>query len=127
MNDALTKAVSPAEVKANVFAIYSEKAPWPDGMTALFYQKVWHIFGPQVVSMVQEFIDSGGIDSSINEVNLCLIPRNEQPRRMREFWPTILCNASYKIISKVLCQQLKILFPNLVSETQLAFVAGRVI
>lgn len=43
MNNSLLWAVSAAEVKAAVFAIHPEKAPGPDGMTALFYQKFWHL------------------------------------------------------------------------------------
>lgn len=92
MNDALTR---------------EGESSRPDGIMALFYQKLWHIIGSQVVSMVQDFMTSGSFDPCLNEVNICLIPKVERSRAMKEFRPISLCNVSYKIISKVLCKRLR--------------------
>ncbi|XP_048613347.1 uncharacterized protein LOC125587196 [Brassica napus] len=108
MNDSLTTHVSEWEVKLALFSMHPDKASGPDGMTALFYQKFWDI-------------DYG----QWSDTNICVIPKTTKPNDMAQFRPISLCNVSYKIVSKVLCQRLKKVLPGLISETQLAFVAGR--
>ena len=77
--------------------------------------------------MVNNFLISGAFDDKLNMTNICLIPKTVRPIRMTELRPISLCNVGYKIISKVLCQRLKGLLPKLISETQSAFVSGRLI
>nr|GEZ58106.1 hypothetical protein [Tanacetum cinerariifolium] len=48
----LEKPVSEGEVYVAVMQMHLSKAPGPDGMTALFYQKFWKIVGPTVVNVV---------------------------------------------------------------------------
>ncbi|XP_048605708.1 uncharacterized protein LOC106424118 [Brassica napus] len=125
MNDNLIAPVTEWEVKLALFAMHPEKAPGPDGMTALFYQKFWDIVKEDLTLMVNQFLFEGTMASGLNDTNICLIPKIQKPNAMAQFRPISLCNVSYKIISKVLCQRLKKVLPGLISETQSAFVAGR--
>ena len=127
MNQRLMRIATEEEVREVLFMMHPEKAPGPDGMTALFFQHSWHIIKGDLVEMVNDFLVSGELDSRLNITNICMIPKTERPIRMTELRPISLCNVGYKIISKVLCQRLKLLLPSLVSETQSAFVAGRLI
>ena len=61
--------------------------------------------------MVNNLLLTGNMDSRLNITNICMIPKTERPTRMTELRPISLCNVGYKIISK----------------TQSAFVAGRLI
>ena len=127
MNQRLLRIATEEEVREALFMMHPEKAPGPDGMTALFFQHSWHIIKGDLVEMVNDFLVSGEMDSRLNITNICMIPKTERPTRMTELRPISLCNVGYKIIKKVLCQRLKVLLPSLVSETQSAFVAGRLI
>ncbi|XP_033131796.1 uncharacterized protein LOC117126793 [Brassica rapa] len=125
MNANLTAPISEWEVKLALFAMHPEKAPGPDGMTALFYQKFWDIVKEDLTLMVNNFLFEGVVAKGLNDTNICLIPKVMKPNAMAQFRPISLCNVSYKIISKVLYQRLKKVLPGLISETQSAFVAWR--
>ena len=103
------------------------KAPSPDGMNALFYQKFWHIMGDNVVTIVLDYLNSGVMGLDINHTNIVLMPKIKSLERMSDFRPISLCNVIYKIISKVLANKLKQILPSVKSFTQSAFVPGQLI
>ena len=70
---------------------------------------------------------SGEMNPKLNITNIFKITKTKRPTRMTELRPISLCNVGYTIISKVLCQRLKLCRTSLISETQSAFVAGRLI
>lgn len=49
----MIQEVTDQEIKAAMFDIEDEKAPGPDGFTAKFYKKAWHIVGRDVCDVVQ--------------------------------------------------------------------------
>ena len=56
-----------------------------------------------------------------------MIPKNKCPQTLSEFRPIALCNVLYKIISKILVFRLKSSLDKIVSDSQAAFIPGRLI
>ena len=70
MNQRLVRLATEEEVKEALFMMHPEKAPGPDGMTALFFQHSWHIIKNDLVEMVNNFLVSGEMDSRLNITNI---------------------------------------------------------
>jgi hypothetical protein len=103
------------------------KALGPDGLPPVFYQKYWHLIGEDISNAVLTCLNTGKILKAINHTHITLIPKVKNPETVQEFRPISLCNVIYKTISKVLTNRLKRVLPQIVSESQSAFVPGRLI
>lgn len=53
---------------------------------------------------------------------LVLIPKTEQPKSIRQFFPISLCNVTFKLVTKVLVNRLKMIMEHIVSPNQSSFV-----
>lgn len=60
-------------------------------------------------------------------LNYSYSPKKLNPTNMTDLRPISLCLVAYRIVSKILCTQLKKILPMIVSPTQGAFVEGRLI
>ena len=127
MNKQLTKEFQREEIIQVVHSMHPTKAPGPDSMSAIFYQKYWDVIGNDIINTVLNVLNSNASVAPLNQTNIALIPKTNSPTKMNEFQPISLCNVSYKIISKVLANRLKPILSTIISENQSAFVPGRLI
>ncbi|KAL6136612.1 hypothetical protein ACLB2K_061907 [Fragaria x ananassa] len=126
-NHVLLAPYMDCEVKAALFQMHPSKAPGPDGMSPFFFQKYWHVVGPDVCTAVKSFLSSGALPAELNFTHMTLIPKVSDPKSMAEVRPIALCNVLYQICSKVLANRLKSILDLVVSPLQSAFVPGRLI
>uniref|UniRef100_A0A2N9EU99 ubiquitinyl hydrolase 1 n=1 Tax=Fagus sylvatica TaxID=28930 RepID=A0A2N9EU99_FAGSY len=102
-----------------------DKAPGPDGFTMAFFQHCWRVVEADVLAVFDEFHEFCSFEKSLNATFLALIPKKQNASNIRDFCPISLIGCMYKMVAKVLTNRLKIVLENLVSETQNAFIGGR--
>ncbi|GAA0157923.1 hypothetical protein LIER_15078 [Lithospermum erythrorhizon] len=115
------------EVKQCLFSMSGNKSPGPDGMPALFFQHVRDIVGSKICRMVLNALNNGVFLRKFNFTLITLIPKVEHPLSMTQFRPIALCNTVAKIIAKALALRLKKVMPDIISDTQSAFMPERLI
>lgn len=125
MNKNLTRSVDEAEIKKALFSMHPNKAPGPDGMSPLFFQKYWSIVSTDVVNFVKCFFQFSCLPKATNETLVTLILKIQNPIDLKHFRPISLCNVVYKIISKILANRMKAVLGHCISQAQSAFVPGR--
>ena len=127
MSNMLAENFRREEIEEAIKQMHPTKAPGPDGMCALFYQKYWATIGNDICGEILEILNNGGDIGAINQTHIVLIPKKKTCESPVDFRPISLCNVYYKILSKVLANRLKRVLPTLIHETQSGFVPGRLI
>ncbi|XP_051212082.1 uncharacterized protein [Lolium perenne] len=127
MNLALCREFTDEEIGDALFQIGPIKAPGPDGLPGRFFQRNWAIMKQEVIGAVKDFFRSGKMAEGVNDTVIVLIPKGPNPESLADYRPISLCNVVYKIISKCLVNRLRPILDSIISETQSAFVPGRLI
>ena len=125
MNDRLTQRYSPDEVRTALFQMHPSKALGPDGMSPFFFQKYWHIVGHDVTEAVLSVLHSSHMLKKMNRTHI--VPKKKDPTHLVDYRLISLSNVVSQIISKVIANRLKYIFPNVVSESQSTFMPNRFI
>lgn len=96
-------------------------------MPALFYKKYWHIVGEEVIVYVLNILNNKAPIEQINHTQVVLIPKKKVYTSTKDYRPVSLCNVMYKLVSKAVSSRLKSVLSEVISESQSAFVPGRLI
>ncbi|KAL3826043.1 hypothetical protein ACJIZ3_022072 [Penstemon smallii] len=127
INADLLRTFSALEVKKALDSMHPLKSPGPDGFPVVFYQRFWSIVGSDVTKWVLRLLNEKIFPSICNFTYIVLIPKCSDPQTMAQFRPISLSNVIYKIASKVIVNRLKPHMNTIISESQSAFVPGRLI
>ncbi|XP_030477914.1 uncharacterized protein LOC115694951 [Cannabis sativa] len=88
-------------------ALRGDKAPGPDGINPLFYQKNWPIMGKDLCHAILDVLNNGANLAPINETFVILIPKKNNDIRVQDFRPTSLCFTIYKVVAMSIAYKLK--------------------
>ncbi|KAL9664408.1 hypothetical protein QQ045_019808 [Rhodiola kirilowii] len=127
MRQQLTTPFTEIEVQDAVFQMFPTKAPGLDGFSALFYQKIWAIVKEMVTSITTRMLNGETLEHDINKTLITLIPKKKDPEKIEDYRLISLCNVAVKIVTKVLANRLKAVLPFIISDSQTAFVPGKLI
>jgi len=121
----LENPVTMEEVKEAIMSCDPSKAPGFDGFNIKCLKHVWPIIGEEFSKYIIQFFESGHMNPCINITWVTLIPKKKIAEEVKDYRPISMVGSVYKVIAKILSRRLRDVLPNLVGETQTAFVGGR--
>lgn len=117
-NQMLMAPFTAKEVQADVFPMHRDKAPGEDGFNPTFFQKFWPMVGNDVMAACLFWLEFRELSNGINSTNIVLLPKKNQPVHMKDLIPISLCNVSYKITANALANRLKVILPEVTSNSK---------
>lgn len=75
MNGKLTAPISDAEIECALFQMGPTKAPGPDGLPTLFYQRHWSMVKGDVCRAVRDFLNGALTPEVFNDTVIVMIDR----------------------------------------------------
>lgn len=90
------------EFRTTLSQLHNDKSAGPDGLNPAFYKKIWDVLGDEIFSTTTMWLNQGIVPPNLNNIDVVLIPKKDNPSAMLNLRPISLCNVLYKIVSKVL-------------------------
>lgn len=104
------------EVFGVVHDFNGDKAPGPDGFTMAFFQSCWSLVKTDIMNVFHIFHAHTVFEKSLNATFLALIPKKSDVVDVKDFRPISLVGGLYKVIAKVLANQMRRVVHGLIFE-----------
>ena len=128
MTEALEQQITMDELEPIVSKLSNNKSPGWDGLTAEFYKHFWGDIKQLVYSSYLESIENVSMTPSQRIGVLTLIPKPKPPPDLvyiKNWRPITLLNVDYKIFTHAVKNRIIETLPNLISQAQTGFQAGK--
>ncbi|CAM2106491.1 unnamed protein product [Caretta caretta] len=123
--DRLELPLTLAEFSEALRRMPTNKSPGMDGLTVEFYRAFWDIFGPDLVTVWTESLQSGVLPLSCRRAVLALLPKKGDLRYLRNWRPISLLSTDYKIVAKAISLRLGSMMADMIHSDQTYTVLGR--
>ena len=124
-NMELERPATIQEITAAIAECDPLKAPGYDGFNLKCIKHMWSVIGDDFYTYILNFFATGTLHASFNTAWVTLIPKKKGVLEVADFRPISLVGSLYKVMAKILSSRLKTVLPNLIGDSQTAFVSSR--
>ncbi|XP_026400308.1 uncharacterized protein LOC113296197 [Papaver somniferum] len=118
----LEKPFSKEQVKNIIWHFGLNKAHGPDGFTMEFFKAAWEVIKSDLILVIKEFETRCSLAWGVNCTNLKLLSKTNGAISLNNFKPISLIGGIHKILSKLLVERLRVVFPSIITNFQGAFI-----
>ncbi|XP_022032949.1 uncharacterized protein LOC110934063 [Helianthus annuus] len=115
----------PSLVKKEVFNFF--QGPWAGRFQLSIFQNVLEVVRGGFFRIMSGFFDSGSISEGCGSSFITLVPKVRDPLGLGDYRPISLVGVINKVVSKILANRLKKVLGSGISDSQSAFLGGRLI
>ena len=113
------------EIQNAFWECSNDKSPGPYGINFRFIKQFWDTLKHDIFRYIHEFHANGVIPQGCNASFIAFIPKISNPQHLGEYRPISLIGCMYKIVAKLLAIRIRKVMPEIIEETQFAFIEGR--
>ena len=122
----LEKEISEAEIYDAIMTLKNGKVCGSDGLPVEFYRTFYNELKQPLLRMYLYAYKNGVFPKSTKRGVVSLLPkRGKDARYIKHRRPLTLLNYDFKILSKLIDNRIRTVLPNIISEDQTGFLAGR--
>ncbi|PKA50163.1 hypothetical protein AXF42_Ash020108 [Apostasia shenzhenica] len=121
----ISSPISNEEIITAINSLGNNKAPGIDDITSSFLKGYWSATSSDVLTVVHHFFSYGSMPKRWKDTLVVLIPKVQGAKLPSQFRSISLYTIIYKVITKILINQVKDVLNSLISQEQGAFVPGR--
>ena len=114
-NLSLNTPITNKEIFEGLWVLKPFKAPGLDGLHVGFSQRFQLIVGNSMREEVKRVFSSGVIPNYMNQTLITFIPKCKSPESLSNYRSISLCNTIYKIVTKIIVNQIRPFLFELVS------------